>query len=206
MSAPLPDHIDILRLARQGSKLVGRQSLNGMTRLRKSILLQDDIVNIGQTPGLKPFAKERSHEHQDIGFATIELEFGEDDEHFLFIKGKAQASVYMVCQRCLEPKPQRLDTSFLLGVVEDEAQVEHLSEQYEPLVVSGKSSSLAEIIEDELILSLPLVALHEIDECPASALISDMVSTSAKGSGMEEHKLKNPFSVLSTLKKEGKKD
>lgn len=206
MSAPLPDHIDILRLARQGGKLVGGQSLNGMPRLRQSILLQDDIVNTGQIPVLKPFAKERLLEQQEIGCAQVELEFGEDDERFLFIKGTAQANVYMVCQRCLEPMLVRLDAGFLLGIVEDEAKVDQLPEQYEPLVASGKSSSLLEIIEDELILSLPLVALHEINECSASVLISDMVPTSAKGRGMKEHKLKNPFSVLSALKKEGKKD
>ena len=214
MSAPLPDHIDILRLARQGGKLVGRQSLNGMARLRQGILLQDDIVNTGQRPVLKPFVKESLLEQQEIGCAHVELEFDEDDERFLFIKGTVQADVYMVCQRCLEPMLVGLDAGFLLGIVEDEAKVGQLPEQYEPLVVSGKTSSLSEIIEDELILSLPLVALHETDKCSASVLISDMVPTSAKGrgkdagqgNGMEEHKLKNPFSVLSALKKEGKKD
>ncbi|MCK5092801.1 MAG: hypothetical protein KAR30_09770, partial [Gammaproteobacteria bacterium] len=144
MSAPLPDHIDILRLARQGSKLVGRLSLDGMARFRQGILLQDDIVNTDQ----KPVLKDVLQEHQDIGFANIELEFGEDDEHNLFINGKAQASVYMTCQRCLEPMLVELDVSFLLGVVEDEARAGRLPEQYEPLVITGKSSSLPEIIED----------------------------------------------------------
>jgi len=214
MLAPLPDHIDILRLARQGGKLVGSQSLERMARLRQSVLLQDDIVNTSQKHDLKPVVKtlleevQQKHELQensDVGLANIELEFGEDDERVVFIKGKAQASVYMMCQRCLEPMLMDLDASFLLGVVEDEVRVDRLPDQYEPLVISGKSSSLPGIIEDELILSLPLVALHDVDQCPTSALLSDMASLSEKGNGKEEHKLKNPFSVLSTLKQEGKK-
>jgi len=209
MLAPLPDHIDILRLARQGSKLVGRQSLDGMVRLRQSVLLQDDIVNTDQKPVLKDVPQEHElQEDRDVGFANIELEFDEDDEHVLFIDGKAQASVYMTCQRCLEPMLVGLDARFLLGLVEDEAKADQLPKQYEPLVVSGKSSSLPGIIEDELILSLPLVAVHEVDQCPASTVVSNKASAQVEGDGQgnekEEDKLNNPFSVLSTLKKKGK--
>lgn len=203
MLAPLPDHIDVLRLAKQGSKLVGKQSLEKMSRLRQGILLQDDIVITSQ----KHVLEEGQKEHRDIGVADVELEFGEDNERIPFIKGRAQANVYITCQRCLEPMLLELDASFLLGAVEDEAKASQLPEQYEPLMISGRSSSLTEIIEDELILSVPLVALHKVDQCSASELLLAMASDAARenekeqGNGKERGKVNNPFSVLSSLKK-----
>jgi uncharacterized protein len=59
-----------------------------------------------------------------------------------------------------------------LAVVETNTQAEHLPERFEPLLVnpdadSNDNVSLTELIEDELILALPAVALHKVQDCPA---------------------------------------
>lgn len=184
MSTPLPEYIDILRMARQGRKLSGRLPLGKMPRLKQSLVIE-------------------ANDDGAAGFANIEAEFGIDDEQVVFIRGTAQASVTMICQRCLEQMQVDLSADFLLAAVEDEARIERLPEQYEPLLISGKSDSLSGIIEDELILASPLVALHSTDQCTVKSPVEIMDTENGKAQDKEKESenLNNPFSVLASLRK-----
>jgi uncharacterized metal-binding protein YceD (DUF177 family) len=62
---------------------------------------------------------------------------------------------------------------------------------------------LADIIEDELILALPIVPSHELSSCPAAAHVTGSAAESPAGNPADsEH---NPFAALQELKK-GKSD
>lgn len=187
MSALLPEHIDILRLAKQGCKLSGRLFLNEMPRFKQYVATEESNNEVAN-------------------FADIEVELDVDDQHIAFIRGSAQASVAMICQRCLKPMKVDINTHFLLGAVENEAKIEKLPAQYEPLEISEKLVSLSAIIEDELILALPLVALHKQDQCtvkmPGNQQVKEQrekIEAEAKIVAKERN---NPFSILSTLKKD----
>lgn len=72
-----------------------------------------------------------------------------------------------------------------------------LPESYEPLLLEESTVSLLEMIEDELILLLPLVAKHNTSEChveqdfaASPALVHD-----------EPTEDQNPFAALEQLKK-----
>ena len=187
MSAPLPEHIDILRLAKQGCKLSGRLFIDKMPRFKQFSAAEESDSEVTNFAG---------------DYAEIEVELDVDDQHIAFIRGYAQASIAMVCQRCLKPMRANINTSFLLGAVENEAKLERLPAQYEPLEVSEKLVSLSSIIEDELILALPLVALHKQDQCTVKLASSQQKKEERERAEQEANKRSNPFSILSTLKKE----
>ncbi len=118
------------------------------------------------------------------------------------VRGWMKARVRLVCQRCLQAVEKRLDSLFTLALVEGLDEAGALSEEYEPLLVTENRVYPREIIEDELLLALPLIAVHEADEyCEADSVL-------AKGKGQSDHEpdteraVDNPFSVLEQLKKQ----
>ncbi|MEC9314753.1 MAG: YceD family protein, partial [Pseudomonadota bacterium] len=77
-----------------------------------------------------------------------------------------------------------------------EKLAEKLSDQYEPWVVEDSElTDPVSVVEDELILALPLVPKHEENCLPEEALFSG-----DEDSEEEEVKPNSPFSVLSSLK------
>lgn len=85
------------------------------------------------------------------------------------LRGHVNALISMQCQRCMQPVPVLIDTDFLLAVVDSESEVGLLPDDYEPLLLETEDIALAELIEDELLLSLPIVARHELNECATDA-------------------------------------
>lgn len=164
----LPLHIDPLRLARAGAQLRGHMPMADMERFAPLL---------AQAPGE----------------AEVELDFGIDVERRAFMRLQLRAEVALVCQRCLGPVRHLIEVERLLGVVTSEAQAEKLPDIYEPLYVTEEPLFLREVIEDELILSLPIVPRHAEDEC-APAVTG--AGTDNKAGAVRE----NPFAVLAGLK------
>lgn len=163
----LPLHIDPLRLARSGTQLRGRMALAPMERFAPLLAAADGEVGVA-------------------------LDFGFDAERRVFVRLHLSTEVSLVCQRCLGPVRHRIEVERLLGVVSSEAQAEHLPGTYEPLFVTEEPLFLREVIEDELILSLPIVPRHDEGECtPAQP---------AAGKEAQGETRENPFAVLNRLK------
>jgi uncharacterized protein len=116
------------------------------------------------------------------------------DEPWLHLQ--AQATLSLVCQRCLGPVDEAVSFArdFRFVASEALAEVEDEESEEDVLVVS-KSFDLLELIEDELLLATPLVSKHEV--CPLP------VKLQAADPGFEEleQEKPNPFAVLQQLKK-----
>lgn len=83
----------------------------------------------------------------------------------------AQLQLSMVCQRCLEPVdiPLSVDRSFRFVATEEQAEAEdELAE--EDVLVLNQDLNLHELIEDELLMALPVVPRHEV--CPTKVKLS----------------------------------
>jgi uncharacterized protein len=77
----------------------------------------------------------------------------------------ARARVWRDCQRCLQPVAIDLDVTRALRFVADEATAEALDAESEDDVLAlPRSLDLHELVEDELLLALPLVPMHA--QCP----------------------------------------
>ena len=105
----------------------------------------------------------------------------------------AQVSVTLQCQRCLQAMDQPLRVDRRFRFVRTEAEAERLDEVSEDdvLVLSPKIDAM-ELLEDELILVLPLVPRHE-PACPNPLpLPADELDP--------EEPAPNPFAALAALR------
>jgi len=168
MSEHLPEFIEPLRLAESGRSLSGRLPVRKCRRLAESL------------SGTQ-------------GEVEVSMEFGVDEQGRPRLLGSLFVEVEVLCQRCLEAMrlPLRLDLH--LGLVTSDTEGADLPEEMEPLVVSGTPMSLADIVEDELILGLPLVPVHPPEACSART----EYAMPAEG---EEQRPEGPFAALAALK------
>ena len=109
------------------------------------------------------------------------------------------ASFPMECQRCLTPVDVPLDVERSFRFVADEATAEALDEECdEDLLALSREFDLRELIEDELLMALPVVPRHE--ECPTSVPLA----SSDDDFEVANSEKPNPFAALAALRKDGK--
>jgi uncharacterized protein len=77
-------------------------------------------------------------------------------------------TVQLVCQRCLEPLHHHVRDRVEMVLLETESLEAHSPEGYEPLVLDEDRLMPAILIEDELIISLPIVPRHDRREACGS--------------------------------------
>ena len=136
----------------------------------------------------------------DNGQVEVDLRFGRHGK-LRTVSGALSAELTVTCQRCLQAMPYLLQTQLNLAMIKDDAQAEALPDEFEPLLLADEEMNLPEVIEDELLLALPLVLVHEHD-------CSDFMQQQAKqqiqdAAKAAEQKVKNnPFAVLKDLPKE----
>jgi uncharacterized protein len=108
----------------------------------------------------------------------------------------ARAHVPMVCQRCLGAVDVALDihSSFRFVATEAIAMAED-DESEEDLLVLSKQFDLQALIEDELLMALPIVPKHEV--CPVNVKLA---STDEEFKAALTQK-PNAFAALGSLKK-----
>lgn len=79
----------------------------------------------------------------------------------------------LICQRCLDPMDFTVAEDVAWVVLESDAELATVSGELEALILGaekGERLQPAELVEDELIVSLPMVPRHaSIDECGALA-------------------------------------
>ena len=140
MTRRLPEEIDPYRLARFGETLRGGLAIARMRRLADMLYRRD-------------------------GEVEIELRFEQTESGQVYVRGAIVGTLELVCQRCLEGMPFDLDIKVNLALVGSNRGARTLNAGHDPLVVSDGSLLLTEMVEDELILALPLVANHDPEKC-----------------------------------------
>ena len=93
------------------------------------------------------------------GVADYDLEFGKDELGVAYLAVRVEASLPLTCQRTLEVYRHPVRVEQRLGLIGDESEEAALPPGYEPLLIADGQVSLADVIEDELILALPVVPL-----------------------------------------------
>ena len=100
----------------------------------------------------------------------------------------------MVCQRCLEPANFHVGGEYDYVIIPEGKSIEDLPSGYDALEVGDDPIDLTSLVEDELLLALPLVPRHEIcpDSVPLSAQSADFDASQAQRP--------SPFAALAALK------
>lgn len=103
------------------------------------------------------------------------------------LRGDLAGTVELICQRCLKCMPYLLDEHFTLLVSEtgllaerenaDELDEEYQSSEFEEWFADATRLDISELVEEQVILALPLIAKHEdLQHCEVSAKLPADVS------------------------------
>lgn len=142
-----PRHLDVKAFAQAQAQLQGTSALADLPRLAEE-----------QLPGV-----EASVPVQWRLLGRTQAVAGGPDEIWLSLS--AEAGLTLSCQRCLAPVLETVRAERDFRFVADEATAEALDDEAEEdLLVLDRDFDALALVEDELILSLPLVPRHA--ECP----------------------------------------
>jgi uncharacterized protein len=171
-----PARLDVAQFSRQAGELRGEWRL---TRLKR---LAEAAVDPESAPPVRWFARGESLRRP-----------GHFDEVWLALR--AEAEVGLACQRCLQTMAQRLMLDTRIRFVYGEDAAARLDEEIESDVLAlTRSLDLGELIEDELLLALPIVPRHEA--CPDGRQAG---TRSAGHPAVPQDAEVNPFAMLRQL-------
>ncbi len=170
-----PRSVDVPALGKHAGTLQGQWALSGMTRLVESLS--------AATEGSATWSAHASLLPVTGGVPELWLEL------------KAQAEVPLQCQRCLQTLLEALTVQRRFRFVRTEEEAARLDEASEDdVVVLPQRLDLHELLEDELILTLPIVPRHDVcpQPLPMPAQEPDEVEPAP-----------NPFAALAALRGRG---
>ena len=141
LTGPLPALVDHRKMASQAKILEGLVPVSQLHRLR------DMLAEID-------------------GDVYLKLAFSRGNQERTRISGTTSATVELICQNCLAPYRQDLQCELDLEVVEQESELALLEEDADGFVADSHEIRLVDLIEDELILAVPMIPRHADGECP----------------------------------------
>ncbi|MDE2262075.1 MAG: DUF177 domain-containing protein [Gammaproteobacteria bacterium] len=168
MSPPWSQPLDVDRLARGEAEIDFEVPLSELPRLKSR------IAGIGgSVRGSARFGRQS-------GFAVAELS----------LAGKAG----LQCQRCMRAMELPIESTTHLALILAEADAAEVPEELEPVLAREGRISAGELVEEEMLLVLPIVPLHEeLRECavpPSAPLLAE---------DAPEHVTQRPFAGLGEL-------
>jgi uncharacterized protein len=170
-----PRRFDVRSFAAEGASVGGHWPLTGLARLASAAMP-------GAVADAAPVAWK-------VEGARAKLD-GAGSQAMLSLL--AEAVLSMQCQRCLQPVDVPLDVERRLFFVEGEDAAAALDAESEDDVLAlAPAVDLQSLIEDELLLALPLIPRHDVCPEPLLQPVHDDAEPAA-----EEH----PFAALAALK------
>lgn len=171
LNDPIPPHVDPRKLADRGTTLQGELLLADLKRLCDPL-------------------------SDDVGTVQAKFVFERDERKSVVIHSFIDTEVKMVCQRCLELVTLPIHSECSYAVVKEGANTQSLPKGYDVLELGEDPLDLQSLIEEELLLALPIVPAHHPEECQQPAGANEPEPSE------DEVTRSNPFSVLAQLKRD----
>ncbi len=169
MNDGLPKFADPIELASKKSRFIGEIPIDKMPRLLAYLSSSDGVV-------------------------SFELEFYQHRGRCT-LNGKFSAQLSMICQRSLNEYKHSIQGTWQQVVVQSESDELELPDTIDALYVNSDGLNLQNVVEDEVILSLPLVPIDPSGkELEAPQLVEKQQVTDV------DSKKANPFLVLKNFK------
>ena len=166
----LPEYADARKIFLQDYELSGSVSLTGLSKL-------DGILSSNK------------------GSLIANLRFFQNKLGQRIIGGNLRAEIEVLCQRCLQPLDLVIEDDINLVFVETEGKAKGLEESYDPWICETHKINLADLVQEQLLLALPIVYLHSDPNC-LEKLDYDLQI----GSEDSDPGLQSPFRELESLK------
>ena len=172
------NRLDIKAFAQHEAQLQGEQPMGQFQRL-----LAEDLRH--HAAAEQPVSWDLEGEWRE--------ETGRPGEAWLHLQ--ADAVVQMQCQRCLQPADMAVQADRSFRFVKDEATAAVLDdESEEDVLVLEALFNAHSLIEDELLMALPMVPMH--DECPVQVKLESATQDFDPVAGEKA----NPFAALASLR------
>lgn len=140
---------------------------------------------VGELP-LSSMPNLRDSQNSSDALARAEMQVVQRDDDQIVLVGTVSVALEFTCQRCLQPLQQTISADFELVLVKNAQQLSKVSSDDDAIVVED-SLELAPLLEQELILTLPMIAKH--DDCKMAYKNTDNGSAECR----------QPFSHLKDL-------
>ena len=172
-----PLRLDVAAFAKDGENLGGTWPLESLERLATSVLPGSAAASPAVTWRL--IGEHRTAKGSQPG---------------VWLHVSAAAEVVLECQRCLKPVTEvlRVERSFLFVPGED-AAAELDAESEDDVLALTRALDARELLEDELLLALPIVPRHGVCPDPLPVVEDDL----------PQDEKPNPFAKLASLKRGG---
>lgn len=145
-------------------------SLHAWYSLRDLETLANRGVALGGELDIGKLARLKGLLHSDSGSVRATLRFRQRGDGWLGSELDYEAAVELRCQRCLEPFRQQLKETVNVVVADSGALPATVPEGFEPFELEGGRLQPVELIEDELIVAIPLVPKHaRVEDCGSLA-------------------------------------
>lgn len=183
------DRLDVAGLAQANGYLKGQNSLQKYERLRQeSCRLEADLTTsesiVWQAEG------ELIESVSDNVGGSVKV------KPQVWLHLSAQTHLPQTCQRCLGEVSTYLEFDRSYRFVADEATAEAEDDECEEdLLAISREFNLSELIEDELLMALPQVPMHDV--CPVQP---KMAAIDAEFEALGVEGKPNPFAALAALK------
>ncbi|MDP4529436.1 23S rRNA accumulation protein YceD [Alkalimonas delamerensis] len=131
------------------------------------------------------------------GEVTVRIDCEIDEQKLVVLQGDAACEVQVRCERCQQPMTVQLSCQFAFTPVRSDTKaLDHIPERYDVVVTDEHGEvNLQQLVEDELILTLPMYPMHDERFCAATD------QPQSFGQVQDEPEKPNPFAVLQELKK-----
>ncbi|AOK29197.1 hypothetical protein WS67_18820 [Burkholderia singularis] len=194
-----PHAIDLFEFARSARQAAGAVPLSQLPRM------------LNEVPADAP-ERDAAFTWQAEGSTQPELQDDGSEGPQPYLRLALHGAAWLECQRCLTPYRQAFDIDVVYRIVETEEEADEfpLDEDEVDVIVGSRQFDLVDLIEEELLLSLPIVPKHEV--CPA---VHESLASGASGPAADagddapdetaagESGRPNPFAALEALKKGG---
>jgi uncharacterized protein len=175
MSPPWSKPLDIDRLADGEADIDFAVPLAELPRLRSQLTSVEGMV------------RGRVHFTRESGFVVADLT----------LSGAAT----LACQRCLQPMTEPVQSAVSVALITAEADASRVPEHLEPVLAAGGRITAGELVEEELLLALPIVPLHaQASDC-AVPVDGSAVSGAPLAAGGPQLTTQKPFAQLDKLLK-----
>lgn len=173
----LPHALDLRKAAQRGLRIEAQLAPSELPRLR-ALLAGDE------------------------GTIRTLITCARDEQQRPVVEVGVEASLSVRCERCLQPFPSTVRSKSVLAVVWSDDQARALPAELEPLV-AAEAVDLREVIEDELVLAMPMFSYHDDTACverlEAGPALDAVFGEEAQVAQTEPRK--NPFAVLAGLRR-----
>ena len=168
-----------------------QHSLQQLLRLQKERESQRSL-QVSEFPALKGML------HDSENYIDIKVTTTPHSNAAVVCQLAIHGKLVVSCQRCLGAMEVPIDLSLRWVLTESGGLPDDLHEKAEPLAFA-EYTGIMDLVSQELVLAIPMVAMHDRQICPASEGLDKSQATAEDiRSGQRQH---SAFDILQTLKK-----